>query len=175
MSDSTRLAKRLYQLYFEHLYARVRVGRLTVLPYKVCSDTYKKLFKKLARQLLIIKADPEVFMLAQFEAFESLSQILRRKRAIFPQPNQLVSTGAQVRYFTHLAAIQEKGVRKKSAQKAVQLDKYVREERKLLAYAKRLRMTEVDVLLENPSEFTEGFLRRKRVWRHVKDVYMSEI
>lgn len=170
-----KLAKKLYRMYFEHLYARVRVGRLVVLPYSACSDTYKKLFKKLAKQLLIIKADPAIFMLAQFEAFEALSQILRRKRAIFPQPNQLVSTGAQVRYFSYMAAQQEKGVRKESAQKAVQIDKYVREERKLLAYAKRLRMTAVDVLLENPSEFTEGFLRRKRVWKHVKDVYMAEI
>lgn len=143
------------------LYNAILTSRLSkhhalhLLRYQQQSTTYKRYFAKAAELCAEMKAEPSDYLTAQFDAF---AQIFKDRRAPpIPQPAQLSGSAAQYRYIEHLAK------RGSVVEIKPQSNPWFREERKLRAFCARLGCTEQEVLMQNPKEFTAGFLERKGV------------
>lgn len=162
---------RLHRCYFEHLYnAQTFVSNKQQIPvWATVSKTYRQLFIELATVIMSIGAKPFDYIHAQFEEFARLSKLMGKRRPILPQPNQLLSTGAHVRYVTYRSSLEGDAQARRLRKNSVQT--YAKDERTLRRYMREFKLTEGDVLTMYTNKFSRAFLRNKGIWDVLKSQY----
>lgn len=115
-------------------------------------------------------ADTRAFIVAQFAMYRSASAF--HGKTMIPSPHQLGTLAAKVRYLQYEAREGERLSRVDHDDEEQDDDQrwYV-EERKLRGYARMQRRDPVEVLTEQPEQFSRDFLKHKGVWDVVRDLW----
>lgn len=136
------------------------------------SKSERAAFMRAATTVYYMDADPKEYVTAQFQAWAGYSQALGKY--ILPHPSTLATLGGQARYLTYKHQQQEREDRG-SPIKEKMLGEHTREERKLSGLVKIMRKPPEDVLTSRPEEFTKSFLKAKRIWSVVKDLWLERV
>lgn len=126
-------------------------------------------FMRAAQACIELGADPREFIVAQFSAWRSASAY--HKKLLLPQPPQLASLAARVRYLQHKANVEIRVSRKIQPDDGDVKHRFFVEERHLKGLARMQRRDPVDVLTEQPEQFSPAFLKHKGVWDLVQDIW----
>jgi len=128
--------------------------------------TARRAFLAAAQACLEINADPREFIVAQFAMWRSASAY--HKKFLIPQPSNLGSLAARVRFLQHKANSEIRISRKPKPEEGDGKRRFFVEERHLRGLARMQRRDPVDVLTEQPEQFSSDFLRHKGVWSVVQ-------
>jgi hypothetical protein len=171
-----QVADELCVLYHEAI--RSEVAKMTrnsakrVMPSRTLAEVDKptrRAFIAAARVCIELDADPRDFIVSQFSVWREASAF--HKKVLWPQPHHLGTTAAQVRYLQHKAREDEHGARKIDVEDQDDKRRWFVEERKLKGLARTTRRDPADILAEQPEQFSRDFLKHKRVWDVVCDLW----
>ena len=112
-----------------------------------------------------VGAKPRDWIVAQFAGFDEYQKWAGR--ALTPQPAQLHGLNATARYIKYMREEQEQRVR--DDRKLVTVASFKLDERNLKALCRSLRMPEVDVIVEQPDQFSIPFLKERGLYKIVKN------
>jgi hypothetical protein len=132
-------------------------------------QTARRAFMNAAQACIDLGADPREFIVAQFAMWRSASAY--HKKFLLPQPPQLASLAARVRYLQHKANVEIRISRKPKPEEGDGRHRFFVEERHLKGLARMQRRDPVDVLAEQPEQFSIEFLKHKGVWSVVRDLW----
>jgi len=168
------VAEKLYREYYHQLTltlptaARHHVRPPTGYVLTMQPPSVQKAFMTAAHDCIGAGAQSKRWVRAQFVKFEEYSQHYKRK--LVPQPAQLFGLAAQHRYVQYVSQLEERKQRADVEPHRIH-EKYKREYRKLQRLVRVMRVTESDVLIERPEEFTPDFLDHLGVWDLVCETY----
>lgn len=175
MKKKRRLAEQLCVLFHEavrHAVAEARSIR------RAAGSTSKELhevdksaraaFMRAAAICIEHEVDPREYIVAQFSGYREASAYHRK--FLLPQPHHIGSTAAEIRWIQYKVRSDERVARRASFE-AEEGKHFSVDERRLRGLARMQRRSEEDVLAEQPEQFSRAFLKHKRVWEVVKDVW----
>jgi hypothetical protein len=174
-SEKREIAEQLCVLYHEAVRNAVSVLSATVgggMPSRKLDDldkTARRAFMQTAQACIDLKAEPREFIVAQFAMWRSASAY--HKKLLLPQPPNLASLAARVRYLQHKANAEIRISRKPQPEEGDGKNRFFTEERHLRGLARMQRRDPVEVLTEQPEQFSSDFLRHKGVWDVVQDLW----
>ncbi len=113
--------------------------------------------------------DVREYVAAQFSAWRDASAF--HGRVMWASPQQMATLAAQVRYFQYKARAATRSARVTVVEEQAAESRWFVEERRLRGLARMQRRDPVDVLTEQPEQFSREFLRRKGVWDVVRDLW----
>ena len=122
-----------------------------------------------ARICLDEGADPREFIVAQFAMWREASAY--HKKLLWPMPMHIGKLAARVRYLQYKAREEVHASRVMDVEEQDEERRWFVEERNLKSLARMQRKDPVDVLTEQPEEFSRDFLKYKGVWELVSDVW----
>jgi hypothetical protein len=108
--------------------------------------------------------------MAQFIKFEEYTSFFGKR--ILPQPAQLQGVKAAARYVAWKLD-KEASDRRHTSQHERVVKGFKQDERKLKSLTRMLRMSETDVMVERPEEFSRDFLKHRGMWDLVRDLKAS--
>lgn len=176
MSHKREVADELCVLYHEAI--RAEVARTTkasgtrVKPSLKLVDLDKAdrvYFLRAARACIELDADPREFIVAQFAMWREASAYY--KKLLWPMPLHLGKLSARVRYLQHKAREDLRLSRVSEVEDQDDKRRWFVEERNLKSLARVGRRDPIDILTEQPEEFSRAFLKHKGVWDVVADVW----
>lgn len=126
-------------------------------------------FMAAARICILAEATPREFIVAQFAAWRAASAF--HQKMLWPNPGQLGSFAAHVRYLQHKAREAVRVTRVSVIEEQDEERRWFVEERKLKGFSRTFRRDPVEVMTERPEEFSREFLEHKGVWDVVADLW----
>lgn len=132
-------------------------------------DAARRAFNAAARACIDVEADAREYIVAQFSAWRSASAYY--KKLLWPSPHHLGTLAARVRYVQHKAREVTRVARVMSVDEPDANRRWFVEERKLKGLARAQRRDPIDVLTEQPDEFSRDYLKHKRVWNVVAELW----
>jgi hypothetical protein len=160
--------------FFAHSYAKLCEDCRKTKPTKARSlrdlnKTGRAAFLAAARACLELDADPREFIAAQFAMWREMSAY--HQKLLWPMPSQLGSEAARSRFLMHKAREEVRISRVSVVEDQDEKRRWFVEERTLKSLARVQRRDPIDVLTEQPEEFSRGFLEHKGVWDVVADLW----
>ena len=133
------------------------------------SKADRRSFIAAARVCIEEGADAREYIVAQFAVWREASAY--HKKLLWPSPHHLGGLSARVRYLQHKSrdAIRIARVGKNEDQDETR--RWYVEERRLKGLARMQRRDPVDVLTEQPEQFSREFLKHKGVWDVVRSLW----
>jgi len=129
----------------------------------------RKAFFAAARCCIELEADPREYIVAQFGMWREASAFY--KKLLWPMPTHLGTLAARVRFLQHKAREEIRVDRVCEVEDQDDKRRWFVEERQLKSIARMQRRDQVDVLTEQPEEFSRDFLKHKGVWDVVCDLW----
>jgi hypothetical protein len=129
----------------------------------------RKAFMAASRACIELEADAREYIVAQFAMWREASAY--HKKLLLPSPQHLGTLAARVRYLQYKARDEVRSSRVSDADEQDDSTRWYVEERKLKGLARTQRRDPVDILTEQPEQFTMAFLEHKRVWDVVSDLW----
>lgn len=126
-------------------------------------------FLRAARICIEMEIDPREFIVSQFAMWREASAF--HKKLLWPMPYHLSKLAARVRYLQYKAREDVRLSRVSEVEDQDDKRRWFVEERKLKGLARIQRRDPIDVLTEQPEEFSREFLKHKGVWGVVGDVW----
>ncbi len=170
------VAEQICSLYHEAIRSEVakatRASSTRVMPSRKLDEVDKstrRAFLAAARACMELGADPREYIVGQFSAWREASAY--HKKLMWPSPQHLGTLGARVRFLQFKAREATRSARVTVVEEQVDEGRWFVEERKLRGMARMQRRDPVDVLTEQPEEFSRAFLKYKKVWNVVKDLW----
>jgi hypothetical protein len=129
----------------------------------------RKAFLAAARCCIELEADPREYIVAQFGMWREASAFY--KKLLWPMPSHLGTLAARVRFLQHKAREEVRVTRVIDVEDQDVKRRWFVEERKLKGLARMQRRDPIDVLAEQPEEFSRDFLKHKQIWDVVSDLW----
>ena len=129
----------------------------------------RRSFLAAARACIELDADPREYVVAQFAKWREASAY--HQKFLLPSPQHMGTLAARVRYLQHQAANEIRRSRVATIEPQEDRKRFFVEERKLRGLARMQRRDVVDVLTEQPNQFSREFLKHKGVWGVVEDLW----
>lgn len=114
-------------------------------------------------------ADARDFIVAQFAMLAAAGAY--HGKVMVPTPYQLGTLAAHARYLQYMAREAERLARVDDDEERDEKQRWFVEERKLRGYSRMQRRDPVEVLTEQPEQFSRDFLKHKGVWHVVRDLW----
>lgn len=130
----------------------------------------RRAFLAAANICIELDADVREFIIAQFAMFRAAGAY--HGKAMIPSPPQLATLAAKARYLQYEARESERLSRvDHDDDEQDDEQRWYVEERKLRGFARAQRRDPVEVLTEQPEQFSRDFLKHKNVWEVVRDLW----
>jgi hypothetical protein len=130
----------------------------------------RRAFMAAARVCMDEDADAREYVVAQFAVWAEASAFF--KKFMLPSPQQMGTEGARVRYLQHHARASIRASRVAVIDEDQSTtNRWFVEERKLRGLARIQRRHPSDVLAEQPEQFSMEFLKHKKIWKAVGDLW----
>lgn len=129
----------------------------------------RRAFMTAARLVIELDADAREFIVAQFAMYRAASAY--HGKTMIPSPHQLGTLAAEARFRQYKAREDERLSRVDQDEEQDEEQRWYVEERKLRGYARMQRRDPVEVLTEQPEQFSRDFLKHKDVWDLVRDLW----
>jgi hypothetical protein len=143
---------------------------------KTCSFTDlnkpdRRAFITAAGICIELDADAREYIVAQFAMMRAAGAYIGR--ILIPSPYQLSTPAARVRYIKHAASEDERHARVAASVDEDQDEsrRWYVEERKLRGFSRMQRRDPIEVMTEQPEQFSRDFLKHKGVWDVVRDIW----
>lgn len=177
MNDTKReIAEQICTLYHEAIRGEVaratRASSTRVMPSRKLDEVDKstrRAFFAAARACLELEADAREYIVSQFSAWREASAY--HKKLMWPSPQHLGTLGARVRYLQFKSREATRNARITVVDEQTTKSRWYIEDRKLRGMARMQRRDPIDILTEQPEQFSRGFLKHKGVWKVVKDLW----
>lgn len=175
-SEKRLVAEQLCVLYYEAI--RNETSRVLSrekkrgLQSKKLSDvdsSARRSFIEAAAACIELEADPREYVVAQFAAWRDSSAF--HGKVIWASPQQMSTLAARVRYLQHQAREKIRMSRIGKNEDQDENRRWYVEERRLRGLARMQRRDALDVLTEQPEQFSRDFLKHKGVWDVVQDLW----
>lgn len=165
------IAKEIHRLYGLGMEARKSQWSPIQIPsWRNVPEGDDKFFLKAAKMCSTLKVSPSTFVQAQFWWFERFGRS-KRGRVMLPQLNHLVGESAFSRVTDYEDYLEASKYRKERPKEERYQSTRKREMRKLRQLVDLLKMTNREVLLSVPTEFSKEFLEGQGVWSEVADTW----
>jgi hypothetical protein len=129
----------------------------------------RRAFLVAAALCIDLDADARDFIVAQFAMMQSAGAY--HGKALVPTPYQLGTLAAHARYLQYMKREDERLSRTSEREDQDDDQRWFIEERKLRGYARLQRRDPIDVMTEQPEQFSRDFLKHKGVWGVVRDLW----
>jgi hypothetical protein len=178
VSEKRTVAQDLCVLYHEAVRSVVaretKASATRIMPTRTLDEvdaSARKAFLSAATICIELGADARDFIAAQFALWREASAF--HKRLLMPSPQHMATLAARVRYLQHQAReqIRVSRVITRDDDGGDSTKKWFVEERRLKGLARMQRRDPLEVLTEQPEQFSREFLKYKDVWNVVKDVW----
>lgn len=129
----------------------------------------RRAFMAAAEACIEMEADPREYIVSQFAAWRDSSAF--HGRVMWASPQQMSTLAARVRFLQFKAREAERAARVTTLEPQEDRKRWFVEERKLRGLARMQRRDPLDVLTEQPEQFSRDFLKYKGVWDVVEDIW----
>lgn len=129
----------------------------------------RRAFLQAATACIELDADVREYVVAQFAKWRDASAY--HKKFLIPSPQHMGTLAARVRYLQHKADSETRQARVMTMDVQEDRKRFFVEERQLRGLARVQRRDPVDVVTEQPEQFSREFLEHKGVWDVVCDIW----
>jgi hypothetical protein len=171
-----QIAQELCVLYHEAVRGAVAIqtkaNRNRHMPTHTLDDVDKssrRAFMAAATACIELDADAREYIVAQFAMWRDASAY--HKKFLIPSPQHMGTLAARVRYLQHQADSETRLARVATIDDQEDRKRFFVEERQLRGLVRVQRRDPIEVMTEQPEQFSRTFLQHKGVWDVVCDLW----